>query len=376
MIRQIVLFNGYDTYGNNELWITDGTAADTRELTGIIGAYGAGLSPSDLTIFNGQVLFSGYDTRGFNGLWVTNGTAAGTHEITGITGANQFGLFYTNYPYFNSPEFAVCNNVALFIGQDQSNTNLGSLWATDGTAAGTHEITGISGAFSGGLFNGGFNPDLTSFNGQVLFVGRDASGGYGLWVSDGAAAGTHELTSIANAGALVRSFTVFNNQVLFNGGDASLWVTDGTANGTHELTGISGASSSGIISAGGNELDTAVLNNEVLFDGVDTSGIVGLWVTNGTAAGTHEITGISGAFSGGLFALSSVSVFPPDFTPFNDEVMFDGTDAVGKQGLWVTDGTASGTHELVGISGASRYGIRPTKLTSSCWQGTECNSIN
>jgi hypothetical protein len=26
----------------------------------------------------------------------------------------------------------------------------------------------------------------------------------------------------------------------------------------------------------------------------------GLWVSNGTAAGTHELTGISGAFTGGI----------------------------------------------------------------------------
>jgi hypothetical protein len=55
-------------------------------------------------------------------------------------------------------------------------------------ATGTYELTGISGALTGGA---GLSPrDLTVFNGeglfpQVLFVGNDASGHIGLWVTDG-----------------------------------------------------------------------------------------------------------------------------------------------------------------------------------------------
>jgi hypothetical protein len=39
---------------------------------------------------------------------------------------------------------------------------------------------------------------------------------------------------------------VFNNEILFAGGDHFLWVTDGTAQGNHELNGIEycGASTS------------------------------------------------------------------------------------------------------------------------------------
>src|SRR5215469_10365520 len=85
----------------------------------------------------------------------------------------------------------------------------------------------------------------------------------------------------------------------------------------------------------------------VLFSALDASGNDGLWVTNGTAAGTHELTGISGAWAGpgGLDAF--------DFTLLDGEVLFGGRDASGNDGLWVTDGTAAGTHELTGISGAA-----------------------
>src|SRR5262245_31429264 len=110
---------------------------------------------------------------------------------------------------------------------------LRGLWVTNGTAAGTHELTGISGVFPKGLDPG----DITPFNGEVLFEGRDASGNIGLWVTDGTATGTHELNiggAYAGVAGLSPGFmTVFNGEVLFNGNDASnhreLWVTDGTA---------------------------------------------------------------------------------------------------------------------------------------------------
>ena len=56
-------------------------------------------------------------------------------------------------------------------------------------------------------------------------------------------------------------------------------------------------------------------NGEAVFSGLDADGDIGLWVTNGTAAGTHELTGINGANPGGLF-----SGYFPAFTVFNGEV--------------------------------------------------------
>jgi hypothetical protein len=178
----------------------------------------------------------------------------------------------------------------------------------------------------------------------VLFEGVDTSAHFGLWVTNGTASGTSELTGIsgANAGGLFKSsnnlpFTVFNGEALFEGNDTSgnlgLWVTNGTASGTFELTGISGANPGGLF-AGRIFPDMTVFNGEVLFEGEDASGNLGLWVTNGTASGTSELTGISGAYSGGIgFGASTV---------FNGEVLFDGKDAGGNVGLWVTNGTASG----------------------------------
>ena len=169
------------------------------------------------------------------------------------------------------------------------------LWVTDGTAAGTHELA------TGSQFYGGLDPsDLTMFNGEVLFAGADGASEYGLWVTNGTAAGTTEIGGFDDAG-------------------------------------ISGANTQ----FGLEPSDLTDFNGEALFSGVDAAGHQGLWETNGTAAGTFEFTGIIGANSDGLFYGIN-----PDFTVSNGEVLFTGMDDAGHEGLWVTNGTASGTLEL------------------------------
>jgi ELWxxDGT repeat protein len=74
-------------------------------------------------------------------------------------------------------------NLVMFSATDAPGDR--GLWVTDGTAAGTYELTGISGVYSAGLFGGptGFAPDFTNFNGEVLFQARDTTGNFGLWVN-------------------------------------------------------------------------------------------------------------------------------------------------------------------------------------------------
>src|SRR3984957_4470905 len=379
----ITSFNGEALFeGNGDLWVTQGTAGSTIQLTGISGANPAGVLDSlipNLVVLNGEVLFNGFDTAGDTNLWVTNGTAAGTSELTGISGAATYGL--------DVQGMVVLNGEVLFDGFDSAGVD--GLWVTNGTGVGTHELTGISGAWtSTGLFEGQAGyiyPQFAVFNGEVVFTGYDASDNLSLWVSNGTAAGTHEVTGIA-AGFVSpdglpnpTDFTAFNGEVLFaaaSGGNGSqtggLWVTNGTTAGTSELggtnnTGISGAYPIGLFYGSGIaatfDPDLTVFNGKVLFEGLDSGTHYGLWITNGTAAGTSEIgglgnTGISGAFTkpGGLS--------PNYFTVFNGEVFFIGEDTAGHEGLWVTNGTATGTHEVTGISGAYSSGLSPLFLAT------------
>jgi len=352
-MSRIVVFDGYDAAGNYGLWVTNGSAAGTYELAGVNGVYTGhtpGWVPGSFAVFGAGALFGGFDAAAVRGLWMTNGTAAGTYELNGITGASAtFGV---------DPQFLTAfNGEALFSGYDAAGQK--GLWVTNGAGSGTHELSGISGAYAGGQ---GLAPtDITVFNGIALFIGADAAGQEGLWVTNGTAAGTSELTGVGGAysgGLYPSDITVLGGEVLFEGQDATanegLWVTDGTVAGTYELIGISGVSTG----AGGLvPNDITVLNGEALFQGQDAAGKAGLWVTNGTAAGTRELTGISGAYTG------SVGLSPSDLTALNGEALFAGLDTAGDIGLWVTNGTASGTHELTGIVGADPSGLDPTNMT-------------
>ena len=87
MATSVLLFAGLDKNGDNNLWVTDGTAARTSEIS-VAGVGSEGLFglPPALPYFaaspDGRVLFNGIDARGDFNLWVTNGTAAGTSEIS------------------------------------------------------------------------------------------------------------------------------------------------------------------------------------------------------------------------------------------------------------------------------------------------------
>lgn len=391
-----VLFRGDDSSGNPNLWVTDGTVAGTSELSPISGASFSGLAPSHLTAFGTKVLFDGTDASGHQNLWATNGTAAGTSELS-VTGAPSGGLnpnFLTVLgsgtllfsgqntsglgaglwvtdgtgpgtseltvagagTFFNPASYHVLGSKALFQGVDTGAHD--NLFVTDGTSAGSSELS-VTGSSSSGIFSSStppffvINPDFTTLGTNVLFEGRDSSGNINLWVTDGTAGGTSELsaTGAASSGLFSNvfpSFTTFGSKAVFVGidskGVAGLWVTDGSSAGTSELS-VAGAASTGL-----NPSNFTIFGSKVLFAGADSAGNTNLWVTDGTAGGTSEIKAVSNG-AGGLH--------PSEFAVFGNEVLFDGTDASGHPNLWMTDGTAAGTSEL-SIAGASSSGLSPS----------------
>jgi FG-GAP-like repeat len=336
--------------GPYTLWTTDGTATGTVPipLTSITGANPNGLfigndNSGDVTpgftVFGDEVLFRGIDTAGASGLWMTNGTAAGTMEITAGTASGGI----------NPTDITIFNGAALFNGVNAAG-KLG-LWTTDGTAEGTKEVTSTGGS-------AGLNPtNMTVLNNEVLFNGVDSSGLSGLWVTNGIAAGTRELV----AGLDPTDLTLFGDEVLFNGIDANglsgLWMTDGTTNGTHELLAAAAVPVGAGDPHGLNPTDMTVFGNEVLFNGLDSAGRQFLWVTNGAPGGTHEIPVTTGF-------PPSAGLKPSNLEVYNGQVLFSGLDSTGHQDLWTTDGTGTGTHEITPVSGVWAVGLFPTGLTA------------
>lgn len=104
--------------------------------------------------------------------------------------------------------------------------------------------------------------EFTSFKGKVFFVATTDEAGTELWASDGTASGTHALIDI-NPGppfSQPSAKTLYKNKLLFAADDGTNgrepWITDGTAAGTHMLKDLNPGSGSSnpysFVTLGGN----------------------------------------------------------------------------------------------------------------------------
>ena len=88
------LFGGYNSSDHINIWVTNGTARGTTELTvaggGVVSA--GGVQALDITVLRGEGFFSGKNADNEYDLWVTNGTSTGTSELT-VSGAYYAGLY-------------------------------------------------------------------------------------------------------------------------------------------------------------------------------------------------------------------------------------------------------------------------------------------
>jgi Ca2+-binding RTX toxin-like protein len=129
-------------------------------------------------------------------------------------------------------------------------------------------------------------------------------------------------------------------KALFTALDASnydgLWVTDGTPAGTYELT-VSGLANDGFQDDEDDFAFSASYGGNVYFIAQDATGADGLWQSNGTASGTVEIT-ISGIDP----SERSVS----NLLPASNGIYFTARDAQNIDGLWFFNGSAEGATEV------------------------------
>ena len=104
---------------------------------------------------------------------------------------------------------------------------------------------------------------------------------------------------------------------------------------TRELIGVNNIAGDTVAASG-----ITVFGSNVLFNGADLYGNDGLWISERRDVGTKQITGIANAASAVQGGLD-----PTDLTVVGNDVWFEGKDANGNVGLWETDGTAAGTNK-------------------------------
>lgn len=298
-----------------QLWVTDGTARGTRRL--------ARQAPyEDFMAFaqgDSVLYYSVHDIQGLGmELWRTDGTVAGTLQIRGADGTE---------PKPVSDELVVMNDIAYFMARDGA--GLLSLWRSDGTPEGTAKV------FEWDLNDSSATPGLAVVENQLAF----AVGNYSrktLWRSDGTTAGTYGYANpyLSFSNATIGRAIDLNGLQLFQAGGwgGSRWYrSNGTAAGTYVLPTDGGNPSYWI---GNSPRSHAIIGSLLYYPGTGAAAGEELWVTDGTAAGTHRVKDIRpGAGSSS----------PREFVAVGDQVYFTADTSEHGRELWKSDGTEAGT---------------------------------
>lgn len=344
-----LFFEAENATGNVEPWITDGTAAGTSQLLDInVGA--AGSYPTFVTPFGSKLLFSANEatatTPHGRELWITDGTTAGTSLVKDIAPGISGSL----------PQSITDLGTGLAVFSASDSSNIGrELWVTDGTSAGTSLLKNISPAAYTSS-----NPShayLLGATGKAVFAAGSTNTSPELWVTDGTSAGTTKVMSFSggqNSYSLPGSsvggaMRTLGSKVIFFGNDgtgSTLWVTDGTAAGTSKLSSTTMTQAagppSGPTSTGPTVSGFVPLGSKDLF-WATSNFVTTPWITDGTAAGTSQLS--STALSGSQYG----------FAVLGSHAVFEATTAATSAELFITDGTSAGTYLLRDInpSGAS-----------------------
>lgn len=242
------------------------------------------------------------------------------------------------------------------------------LWRSDGTNAGTYMLVDLRNGNDGLPFN------LTPCNGKVFFGAIDDVGA-ALYVTDGTAAGTVRLGSLALGTG--NRFTACHEGVFYahaNGpgvATSELWRSDGTVAGTRAVVAQPGggsrrpewfthfqgqlyfSSAGGLWRTDGTEAGTVAVSsalsaptwlvangNLLYFSALGATAGREPYVSDGTGPGTRLLKDINPASDS----------YPYEFIVANGVTYFGAEASAGSQQMWRTDGTEAGTSMVRSIS--------------------------
>ena len=264
-------------------------------------------------------------------IWRTDGTAAGTSVLPGISTTLSGGY----------PGIAGDDNKVFIRGRD-STGKAGTLdvysVARDATARILNFTRSNSTLGASGIF--GFA------QGRLYFDNEDAATGLEPWISDGTVGGTHILKNIApetqTRASSPSEFAEFNGRLFFSADDGThgreLWQSDGTETGTQLAADINPGPSDS------NPSDLFSANGKLYLFATDGGGVFKLFQSDGTAAGTAPLATVAPRPPPRFVGCDSKGV------AVGSQIYFPGYDRTLGMQLWVTDGTSAGTRRLTNIT--------------------------
>lgn len=378
--QRVLYFAAGQQVSDVELWRSDGTPGGTYRVADIWPG-STGSSPMELTSFRGKVYFTADDPVWGQTLWRTDGTASGTAPVRDVepvpkawflraTGSRL--IFLGTEPLHGTelwtsdgtsegtrlvvdlmagPESARIGILAvhrdrLYFTASLDESQPPQLWVTNGTARGTRALTRLE--------TQSIQPLLHSAAlDRFVFVARDSAHGSELWSTDGTVQGTRlvrdicpgECSGLSEPGS---SFTLHEGRLFFvasrRARGAELWVTDGTATGTHLVRDICpgpcGSDPAGMLSFG----------TRLLFRADDGPHPAQIWSTDGTAAGTRVVSDFELPVSSFQAAAAG------------NMLLFAADDLLHGRELWCTDGTPEDTFLLADLLDEDLGGSRPSGL--------------
>jgi ELWxxDGT repeat protein/autotransporter-associated beta strand protein len=307
------LFVSVDQSGNS-LWKSDGTEGGTVPVATLPA------QPTSMTAIGSTLFFVDSDDSSVNkAIWKSDGTGPGTSIVAGT-----HNMLPSNLIVMGGKLFFQTGSVPTHI------------MSTDGTT--TVDVAAIGGQLSG------FTPVST----RLYFTvgGPNAIGApVQLWYTDGTSAGTQQVSLPGQGPKLVQPLVALGTNLLFGSDDlvhgSEPWITDGTTSGTKMVTDLNA------MDAPSSPTQFTASGPWIYFAANDDANGRQIWKFGATNIGATRVTSINAPFGAdpqNLTDFQHVLYFTATYYP-------DPSSSTPSTRLWRTDGTAAGTYIMLDAGG-------------------------